>query len=312
MKLNTRSSRLLIMAIAVVATATILTTWPARQVQALRISENRTSPFGPMIIDPKKVDTKNKYANVGTLIVIRGPNPIGLPPGIAGMATCVLINERVILSAGHFVARMHNNGNGIPFFSRVVVSFSPNALDESTWIDINRSASAHVPHPSFPMPCSPQFCPFDDTDGQAEPGVADIGLSFLDAPVQGITPAMLAVNPDSGDPAWPGERLKQVGYGLTEAPPPGTILFDGLFDGIRRIGMSSNTVIDQNWLSYSRDPSGTCHGDSGAPTFFDGQVVDIASDGNEDCATGDVRARVDTAEVRQWIDDTIAARLGNY
>jgi secreted trypsin-like serine protease len=59
------------------------------------------------------------------------------------------------------------------------------------------------------------------------------------------------------------------------------------------------------------------HGDSGAPTFFDGedghgaQVIDIASDGNADCATGDVRARVDTPDVRAWIFDTIAARLGD-
>jgi secreted trypsin-like serine protease len=68
------------------------------------------------------------------------------------------------------------------------------------------------------------------------------------------------------------------------------------------IGMSTPSVIDENWNSYARDPSGTCHGDSGAPTFFDGedghgaQVIDIASDGNADCATGDVRARVDTPE----------------
>jgi hypothetical protein len=206
---------------------------------------------------------------------------------------------------------MHNNGNGIPFFTRVVVSFSPNALDESTWIDVPKSGSAHVPHPSFPQPCSPAFCPFNDTDGLAEPGISDTGLTFMPAPIQGITPATLAVNPDSGDPAWAGERGKQVGYGLTEAPPPGTIVFDGLFDGIRRLGMSSNSVIDSLWLSYNRDPSGTCHGDSGAPTFFNGEVVDIASDGNADCATGDVRSRVDTAEVRQWIDETIAARVGN-
>jgi secreted trypsin-like serine protease len=75
--------------------------------------------------------------------------------------------------------------------------------------------------------------------------------------------------------------------------------------------VSTPSVIDENWNSYARDRSGTCHGDSGAPTFFDGEVIDIASDGNADCATGDVRARVDTPEVRAWIFDTIAARLGN-
>jgi hypothetical protein len=137
------------------------------------------SPTAQAITDAKAEDTHNKYKNVGTFIVIRGPNPIGLPPGIAATATAVLFHERVLLSAGHFVARAYNNGNGVPFFSTVVVSFSPdNALDPSTW-------------------------------------------------------------------------------------------------------------------------------------FFDGEVIDIASDGNDDCATGDVRARVDTPEVRAWIFDTIAARLGN-
>jgi hypothetical protein len=268
------------------------------------------SPTAQAITDARAEDTHNKYKNVGTFIVIRGPNPIGLPEGIAATVTAVLIHERVLLSAGHFVARAYNNGNGVPFFSRVVVSFSPdNALDPSTWIPVPSAASAWVPHPSFPMPCSPQDCPFDDTDGLPEPGIADIGLTFLDAPVN-IEVATIASYSVS-NPPYEGDKQKQVGYGLVEAPPPGTLIFDGLFDGIRRIGMSTPSVIDENWNSYARDPSGTCHGDSGAPTFFDGEVIDIASDGNEDCATGDVRARVDTPEVRAWIFDTIAARLGN-
>jgi hypothetical protein len=276
------------------------------------------SPTARAITDAKEEDTHNKYKNVGTFIVIRGPNPIGLPPGIAATVTAVLIHERVLLSAGHFVARAYNNGNGVPFFSTVVLSFSPdNALDPSTWIPVPSAASAWVPHPSFPMPCSPQDCPFDDTDGLPEPGISDIGLTFLDAPVQGIEVATIASYSVS-NPPYEGDKQKQVGYGLVEAPPtPNPIIFDGLFDGIRRIGMSTPSVIDENWNSYARDPSGTCHGDSGAPTFFDAedghgaQVIDIASDGNADCATGDVRARVDTPEVRAWIYDTIAARLGN-
>jgi hypothetical protein len=52
--------------------------------------------------------------------------------------------------------------------------------------------------------------------GLAEPGVAHIGLTFLDAPVQGIAPATLAVNGDEGDPDWAGERLKQVGYACSK------------------------------------------------------------------------------------------------
>ena len=112
--------------------------------------------------------------------------------------------------AGHFVARAYNNGNGVPFFSTVVVSFSPdNALDPSTWIPVPSAASAWVPHPSFPMPCSPQSCPFNDTDGLPEPGVADIGLTFLDAPLN-INVATIASYSVS-NPPYEGDKQKQVG-----------------------------------------------------------------------------------------------------
>jgi hypothetical protein len=92
------------------------------------------SPTAQAITDAKAEDAHNKYKNVGTFIVIRGPNPIGLPEGIAATATAVLIHERVLLSAGHFVARAYNNGNGVPFFSTVAcepcVSSANSASDD--------------------------------------------------------------------------------------------------------------------------------------------------------------------------------------
>jgi hypothetical protein len=39
---------------------------------------------------------------------------------------------------------------------------------------------------------APGHCPFDDIDGQYEPGISDVGLCFLDEPVLGIRPAKLA------------------------------------------------------------------------------------------------------------------------
>jgi hypothetical protein len=52
-----------------------------------------------------------------------------------------------------------------------------------------------------------------------------------------------------------------------------------------------------------------CFGDSGAPTFFLGRVVAIASDGAADCLSADVRARVDSKEVRKWIKSQIDLRF---
>ena len=203
------------------------------------------SPTAQAITDAKAEDTHDKYKNVGTFIVIRGPNPIGLPEGIAATVTAVLIHERVLLSAGHFVARAYNNGNGVPFFSRVFLSFSPNALDESTWIPVPSAASAWVPHPSFPMPCSPQNCPFNDIDGLPEPGIADIGLTFLDAPLN-INPATIA-SYNVSNPPYEGDKQKQVEYiyrdsnlsGLVELMAPGTHILAAVPNGASATAASS-------------------------------------------------------------------------
>ncbi len=233
-------------------------------------------------------------------------NPLGLPGGLAGQVTVVLIHPQTLLTAGHFAARAESFGT-LPPWLRIVVSFAPNALDQSTWIDLSRRGTC-IAHPSFPRPCTPQSCPFDDTDGQYEPGISDVGLCFLDEPVLGIRPAKLA-NRSLDDERVPGTRMTIVGYGTT-APAPGGPADTSLYDGIRRWGMSTvDQVIDQNWVTFNRDLVGVCYGDSGAPTFFNGRVVAVASDGALDCVSADNRARVDSKEVRNWIKAQIDQRF---
>ena len=100
-----------------------------------------------------------------------------------------------------------------------------------------------------------------------------------------------------------------VGYGTT-APAPGGPADTSLYDGIRRWGTSTvDQVIDENWVTFNRDPVGVCYGDSGAPTFFNGRVVAVASDGALDCVSADNRARVDSKEVRNWIKSQIDQRF---
>jgi hypothetical protein len=62
-----------------------------------------------------------------------------------------------------------------------------------------------------------------------------------------------------------------------------------------------------------------CFGDSGASTFLDRlpdvsenreTVVAVASDGGIDCLSKDIRVRVDTHAVHQWIRDTVKQVLG--
>jgi hypothetical protein len=224
--------------------------------------------------------------------------------------TAVLIHPQTLLTAGHFAARFEGAASGgqLPPWVRAVVSFAPNALEESTWIELNRALGTCVAHPSFPRPCTPQSCPFDDTDGLYEPGISDIGLCFLDEPVVGIRPAKLA-NAYLDDEGIPSSRMTIVGYGTT-APSPGGPADMSLYDGIRRWGTSTvDQVVDQNWVTFNRDPVGVCYGDSGAPTFFNGRVVAVASDGALDCVSADNRARVDSKAVRNWIKSQIDRRF---
>jgi hypothetical protein len=257
------------------------------------------------------IDSTNTFSNVGVVMVWRDPtNPFGLPGGLATYVTGVLIHPQVILTAGHFTARIEgvSAGGQLPPWNRMVASFAPNALDESTWIQLNRARGTCIAHPSFPRPCTPQSCPFNDIDGQHEPGISDVGLCFLDQPVLDIRPAKLA-NRSLEDQAIPGTRMTIAGYGTT-TPPPGGPGDTSNYRGLRQWGTSTvDQVIDQNWVTFNRDPVTVCFGDSGAPTFFNGRVVAIASDGAADCASADVRARVDSKEVRQWIKSQIDQRF---
>jgi hypothetical protein len=259
----------------------------------------------------KAIDAANAHPNVGAIMVWRDANnPLGLPGGLATYVTGVLIHRRTILTAGHFTARIEgvSAAGQLPPWLRVVASFAPNAFDQSTWIELNRAHGTCVAHPSFPRPCTPQSCPFDDIDGQHEPGISDVGLCFLDEPVRGIRPARLA-NRSLDRHGVPGARMRIVGYGTT-APPPGGPADTSNYDGIRRWGTSTvGHVIDENWVTFNRDPVTVCFGDSGAPTFFKRRVVAIASDGAADCASADVRARVDSKDVRRWIKSQIDQRF---
>lgn len=257
------------------------------------------------------LDSENAYPNVGVIMVWRDVNnPLGLPGGLATYVTGVLIHPQAILTAGHFTARIEavTAAGQLPPWLRVVASFAPNAFDQTTWIDLNRGRGTCLAHPSFPRPCTPQSCPFDDIDGQAEPGVNDVGICYLDNPLLGVRPARLANRRlDHKDVA--GTRMTIVGYGTT-APPPGGPADTSNYDGLRRWGTSTvDQVVDQDWVTFNRDPVTVCYGDSGAPTFFKGQVVAIASDGAADCFSADVRARVDSKTIRNWIKSQIEQRF---
>jgi hypothetical protein len=257
------------------------------------------------------VDLENRNPVVGSLLVVATEaNPFGLPVGIVAFASGVLIGDRVFLTAGHVVGPSLPE---LPPFIKVYVSFSPTALDKSTWIPVSKQAA----HPSLP-PCFPPVGCDPTTTGAfqaGDPVVTDLGIAFLSRPA-GIKPATLAPAGSLQDPQSSFIPETTIGYGH-EFPDPNLV---AVWDGLRKFRTSRLArVLNGVWASWEL-PSSVCYGDSGAPTFLNNlpevfqdrrPVVAIASDGGIDCLSKDIRVRVDTYAVQQWIKDTVRQQLGS-
>ena len=189
----------------------------------------------------KIVDVLNLFSNVGALIYFAEPNDFGIPAGIATHCSGTLIHERVFLLAGHCTAP---TAGGLFPFIKAFVTFSPNALDRSTWLPV----SSFAYHPSLPPCPPPEGCTFQGLD----PGILDVGLVFLSRPVRHIAPARLA-KPGTLETAGAAGKLMIVaGYGHLDSLPGGGAPPDSEWDGLRRIKISRfGTVVDNEWATWS-------------------------------------------------------------
>ena len=114
-----------------------------------------------------------------------------------------------MVTAGHFTAPVKALGE-MPPTIRIFASFSPtDARDPGTWIPVIAQAT----HPSMPhCPPPPQCDPTDDIlVAPLEPGIADVGLVFLERAPANIQPAVLAA-PGTLERSE-GARTTIVGYG---------------------------------------------------------------------------------------------------
>lgn len=260
------------------------------------------------------VDVLNLFPHVGAMLIVGMPNEVGFPEGIVAFSSGTLIHERAFLTAGHFTGP--GSFAPLPPFIKAFVSLSPNALDPSTW----RPVVEQITHPSIP-PCPPPLgCDptTEDVFHAPDPGISDLGIALLAEPVRGIRPAKLAVPGALESRAATRIPMLFAGYGFTELGPGGEVPPASEWDGWRRIKASRmDHVVDETWASWE-PPSRVCFGDSGGPTFFnphpvarpfDVSLVAVASDGGIDCLKPDYRARVDTAAVQRWIDETIQQHL---
>jgi hypothetical protein len=268
-----------------------------------------TLSAGSMTISAQvAVDLENKYSNVGAIMVWR-VDDAGTAVELRGFASGTLIGDRVMVTAGHFTAPAKALGS-LPPSIRMFASFSPtDAKDPKTWIPVVRQ----VTHPSMPhCPPPPQCDPTDEIlVAPLEPGIADVGLVFLEYAPPGIAAARLA-EPGTLDRSE-GAPSTIVGYGMTaprdrKAPPD-----PAMWDGKRRVRTSPlRRVVDETWGLWSL-PSYVCAGDSGggiflhpAPRVINEEVLAAnVSDGGLDCRRHNNNNRLDTHSIQKWISDTL-------
>jgi hypothetical protein len=261
------------------------------------------------------VDELNEFPNVGVIMVWLLDDD-GQPLALLSLASGTLIQEKVLVTAGHFTAPVRDLG-GIPPGIRVYASFSPtNALDPSTWIPV----TVQLTHPSIPFCPPPDFCDPTTSDvfEPLQAGITDVGLVFIEHAPAGFEPAVLA-HPNKLKHA-PGTHTIIAGYGVT-APAPGGGPPDDFsaFDGKRRIRDSTFLgVVNETWGIWSL-PSHLCFGDSGGGIFAnahpnnkrtDQRLVANVSDGGFDCLNANNNNRLDTPSVQKWIRKTIKDVLG--
>ena len=261
------------------------------------------------------IDHQNKYPNVGAIMIWRVDNserPVELVAFVSG----TLIRDRVMVTAGHFTAPFKALG-GVPPNLRVFASFSPsNAKDGDTWIPVVRL----VTHPSMPAcPPPPQCDPTDDSlVAPLQPGIADVGLVFLQHAPKNIRPARLAERGTLEKSE--GAQSTIVGYGTT-VPHRGSRPDTSTWDGKRRMRTSNiRRVIDETWALWSI-PSYVCSGDSGGAIFLDARpdsktggdgLVANVSDGGKDCRGHNNNNRLDTRSIQSWIDTTVRQQPGKH
>jgi hypothetical protein len=260
------------------------------------------------------IDVENRYPHVGALlIVVTDPNPFGLPVGIVAFCSGSLIHDRVFLTAGHCVGP---SLPALPPFVKAYVSFSPNALDRSTWI----LAGAQAVHPTLPSCPPPVGCDPTTTGAftAGDPMVVDLGLVFLTESAGTIKPAKLAA-PEQLERRHADVPMTTVGYGHPAPAPGGGHPSISDWDGLRKYRISRpSDILNSRWASWEL-PSSVCFGDSGSSTFFDRSphipqnresIVAVASDGGIDCLSKDIRVRTDNREIEWWIKTMIRQYLG--
>ena len=257
--------------------------------------------------DSRRIDVKNLFPNVGTMIVWADPNDAGVPSGVLGACSGTLIHEQIFLTAGH-CTRGAVEGDIAPFI-HFFVTFNLHAFDDnSTWIPV----MAQTWHPTT-LPCPNHVCNWPEPPF---PGMSEVGLVFFAEPVKLTEPATLApVGSLQGRPE--NEEHVIVGYGFPDSRPRGGMPPWTQWEGVRyyRVIRPEQIFDDRQAIGGTGE---NCFGDSGGPTFLgppgesggrQRAIVATTSafvGGAGICsASRSIVTRIDNADVQSWIAEQV-------
>lgn len=219
-------------------------------------------------------------------------------------ATGVLINPRVILTAGHVNYKRYPDG----LDRRGFVAPSNNALQTNKYIPFDWIDNV-LTHPDYIKLTNSTKDTALHLDRNTIP---DIGLIFLDTPVENMPVAKLP-KPLLFSSLPSGTSFLGVGYGYNRVRDS-TFKFSYI-DGIRRKWKPERiSVFNDFWLetmpdSVSHQPF-TNVADSGAPLLIDDNTIIGITHGGRTVPNSSGFSRIDNPAVLNWIKSAVKKKLG--